>query len=132
MATSSKGCKPDNIELHNSLKLCFTNIGGLPSNFIECEFLLEWSSPDILALIEANLDDSVDSCNFFCKGHLRLIWKGSVTYIHGIAVYVKELLIFWLDLSLENSADSYLCFWLALLHSLSSLFYVYHLLYVYA
>ena len=41
MATSSKGCKPDNIELHNSLKLCFTNIGGLPPNFMECESFLE-------------------------------------------------------------------------------------------
>ena len=34
MAILSKGCKPDNFEPHNSLKLRFTNIRGLPSNFI--------------------------------------------------------------------------------------------------
>ena len=38
------------------------------------------------------------------------------THMHGLAVYVKEGLPFARDLSLENSADSYLCFRLALLH----------------
>ena len=37
--------------------------------------------------------------------------------MHGLAVYVKEGIPFARDLSLENSADSYLCFRLALLHS---------------
>ena len=32
-----KKYKPDNFESHNSLKLSFTNIQGLCSNFIECE-----------------------------------------------------------------------------------------------
>ena len=36
--------------------------------------------------------------------------------MHGLAVYVKEGLSFEKDLSLESSEDSYLCFWLALLH----------------
>ena len=52
-------------------------------------------------------------------GYLPLIRKDSVTQTHGLAVYVKEGLPFAWDLSLENSADSYLCFQLALLHSLS-------------
>ena len=39
--------------------------------------------------------------------------------MHDLAVYVKEGLPFARDLSLENSADSYLCFRLALLHSVS-------------
>ena len=39
--------------------------------------------------------------------------------MHGLTVYVKEGLPFARDLSLENSADSYLCFRLALLHSVS-------------
>ena len=34
----------------------------------------------------------------------------SLTHMHGLAVYVKEGLPFARDLSLENSADSYLCF----------------------
>ena len=41
------------------------------------------------------------------------------THIHGLTVYVKEGLLFAWDLSLDNSADSYLCFRLALLHSVS-------------
>ena len=45
--------------------------------------------------------------------------------MHGLAVYVKEGLPFARHLSLENSADSHLCFQLALLHSVSYFFFVY-------
>ena len=45
--------------------------------------------------------------------------------MHGLAVYVKEGLPFAQDLSLENSMDSYLCFRLALLHSVSYFFFLY-------
>ena len=45
--------------------------------------------------------------------------------MHGVTVYVKEGLHFAPELSLENSADSYLCFWLALLHSVSYFFSLY-------
>ena len=45
--------------------------------------------------------------------------------MHGLAVYVKEGLPFAHNLSLENSADSYLCFQLALLHSVSYFFFLY-------
>ena len=61
----------------------------------------------------------------FLWGYLPLIWKDSGTPMHGLAVYVKEGLPFAQELSLENSADSYLCFWLALLHSLSYFFFLY-------
>ena len=39
--------------------------------------------------------------------------------MYGLAVYVKEGLPFARELSLENSEDSYLCFPLDLLHSVS-------------
>ena len=110
MAILSKACKPDNFESHNSLKLSFTNIRGLCSNFVDCESFLESNCPDILALCETNLDDSTDSGNFSVGGCLPLIRKDSSTYMHGLVVYVKEGLPFAQDLSLENSADSYLCF----------------------
>ena len=45
--------------------------------------------------------------------------------MHGLAVYVKEGLPFAWDLSLENSADSYLCFRLALLYWVSYFFFLY-------
>ena len=115
----------DDLELHNSLKFSFTNIQGLCSNFVDCESFLESNSPDILALCKTNLDDSIDSGNFSVRGYLPLIRKDSVTHMHGLAVYLKEGLPFAWDLSLENSADSYLRFWLALLHSISYFFFLY-------
>ena len=124
MAILSKACKPYNFESHNSLKFSFTNIWGLRSNFVHCESLLESNSPDIVTLCETNLDDSIDSVNFSVRGYLPLIWQDSGTHMHGLAVYVTEGLSFAQDLSLENSADSYLCFWLPLLHSVSYFFFL--------
>ena len=125
MAILSEACKPDNFESRNSLKLSFTNIRGLRSNSVDCESFLESNSPDILALCETNLEGSIDSGNFSMTGYLPLIRKFSTTHMHGLAVYVKEGLPFARDLSLENSADSYLCFRLALLHSVSYLVFLY-------
>ena len=122
MAILSKACKLDNFESHNSLKLNFSNIRGLPSNFVDRQSFLESNSPDILALCETNLDDSTDSANFSVRGYLSLIRKDSSIHMHGLAVYVKKGLPFARDLSLENSADSYLCFRLPLLHSVSYFF----------
>ena len=45
--------------------------------------------------------------------------------MHGLAVYVKKELPFAWNLSLENSADFYLCFRLALLHSVAYFFFLY-------
>ena len=73
MAILSKVCKPENFELHNSLKLSFTNIPGLHLNFVDCESFLESNSPDILALYETNLDDSIDSGNFSVRDYLPFI-----------------------------------------------------------
>ena len=110
MGILSKGCKLDNFESHSSLKLSFTNIRGLCSNFVECKSFLESNSPDALALCETNLDDSIDSDYFSVTGYLPLIQKDSITHMHSLAFYVKEGLPFARDLSLENSADSYLYF----------------------
>ena len=125
MAILTKVCKADNFESQNSLKLSFTNIRGLRSNFADCESFLKLNPPDILALCETNLDDSIDSGNFSVRGYLPLVRKDSSTHMHGLAVYVKEGLPFARDLSLENSAYSYLCFRLALLHSVSYFFFLY-------
>ena len=122
-----KRCKPDNFEAHDSLKPSFTNICWLCLNFVECESFLESNSPNILALHETNLGDSVDSGNFSVMGYFPLIWKDSITHMHGLAVYVKEQLPFAQDLSLENFTDSYLCFWLALLHSVPCFLFLYWL-----
>ena len=81
-------------ELHNSLKRSFTNIRVLHSNFVECKSFRESDSPDILALCVTNLDDAVDSGNFFVRGYLPLIQKDGITHMHGLPVYVEEGLSF--------------------------------------
>ena len=73
MATLSKAGKPDNCESHNSLQLSFTNIRGLRSNFVDCKSFLESNFPDIFALCETNLGDSIDTANFSVRGYLPLI-----------------------------------------------------------
>ena len=50
---------------------------------------LESNSPDILALCETNLDDSIDSGIFSVRGYLPLVQKDSSTHMHALAVYLK-------------------------------------------
>ena len=123
MAILSKACKPDNFESHNSLKLSFTNIRGLHLNFVDFESFLESNFLDIVALCETNLDDSVDSGNFSERGYLPLIRKDSSTHAWSRSLCERRL-PFALGLSLENSADSYLCFRLTLFHSVSYFFFL--------
>ena len=79
-------------------------------------------TPNNLALCETNLDDLIDSGNF-CEGLSFLNKKDSITHVHSFVVYVKEGLPFTREASLENFVDSYLCFQLASLHSVSYFFY---------
>ena len=72
------------------------------------------------------MDDSIDSVNFSVILSISLlIRKDFVTLMHGLAVYLKEEVPCAWDLSVENSADSYLCFRLALLHSEFYFFFLY-------
>ena len=73
------------------------NVCSLHLNFVECQSFLESNSPAVLALCETNLDNSIDSGNFSVMGYLPLIQKNSITYMHGLAVYLKEGLIFVWD-----------------------------------
>ena len=126
MAILSKVGKPDNFESCNSLKLSF----GRYSRPL-FEFCWLWIVPWIkLWWHSCSMWDkpgwlNFDSGNFFVRGYLPLIQKDSSTHMHGLAVYVKEGLPFAWDLSLENSADFYICFWLALLYSVSYFFFLY-------
>ena len=79
---------------HITVKHTFTNISGLRLNFVDCESFFELNSPDIIALCETNLDDSIDSGSFSVREYLPLIRKDSSTHMHGLTVYVKEGLPF--------------------------------------
>ena len=67
----------------------------------------------------------IDFGNFSVRGYFPLIQKDSSTHMHGLAVFVKEGLPVAWDLSLENSAESYFCFQLALLDFVSYFFFLY-------
>ena len=98
------------------------NIRGLYSNFVGYEYFLESNWFDIYALCETNLNDSIDNDNLFVKDYLPLIRNDSVTHTDSFIVNVKKGLRFAGNLPPENYVDSYLCFQLALLHSLSNFF----------
>ena len=78
MAILSKACKPVNFESRNSLKLSFNEYSRL-----SFEAFLESNSPDILALCETNLDNSIDSGNFSVRGYLPLIRKDSIAHMQS-------------------------------------------------
>ena len=122
MTILSKESKPDNFKPHNFLKLSFSNIRRLCSNFVACESFLESNSRHFLALCGTDLVDTVDFGNFSVRGNLALIQKGFITHMDGLALYLKEGPPFARDVSLESSVDSYLRFPLALLHSASYFF----------
>ena len=77
------------------------------------------------------MDGSIDSGNFSVRGYLPLIQKDSSTHMHRLTVYVNEGPPFAWELSLGNSADSFLfltgfiSFSILLLFLLSITFFVF-------
>ena len=65
-----------------SLKLSFTNIRGLRSNFFRCMYFLQSNAHDILALCDTN-----------CVTQLIV----AMYHIYGLAIYMKEELPFARD-----------------------------------
>ena len=130
MAILSKGSKPDNFEPHNSLKLSFTNIRGLRSNFVECESFLESNSPGILALCETNLDVSIDSGNCTVTGYLPLNNPKGFCYSYAWSCSLCEgRTSFWIGLISRKLFRLLIMFsnsvLIVLLHSVSYFFFLY-------
>ena len=129
MAILSKDCKPNNFDSHYSPKLCFTDIRGPCWKFVECESFLPWIK---LSGHPSSIWDKRGWLNWFwqllCDGLSSFNLKAfyyALLYMHRLAVYMKEGVPFAHDLSLENSADSTLCFRMALLHSVSYLLFLF-------
>ena len=59
----------------------------------DSDSFLESNSADTHALCETSLKDLIVWRNFSVKGHYPLILKFSVTQVHGLEVYVKEVLL---------------------------------------
>ena len=111
MTILSKLHKLDNFESCYSLKLCFTNISSVHSNFVGCESFLESNSLDVIALSKTNLEDLIDFSSFS-------MWRGMVDIFfclkalcHSYAWFYHlcegETFLIASGLSLENSEDSY-------------------------
>ena len=86
MAILSKVNKPENFESHNSLKLSFTNIRGLRSNFAGYGSFFQSNLPNILALCESNLEDSIDSRSFSVSVYPHFTRNDFVSHTHCFAV----------------------------------------------
>ena len=94
MTILSEACKPDNFELHNSLKLSFKNILGLHSNFVDFEFFLESTS---LLRKDNLLHGTRKLCKFllmfsigFISLSVLLLFPVSITFfvfVHGFSFY---------------------------------------------
>ena len=89
MAILSKVYVLDNFKLQNSLKLSFTNIRGFPSNFVGCESFLESNFPDIFALCETNVEDSINSINFSLRGYFPLTQTDYYSYTWFCSLCIK-------------------------------------------
>ena len=101
------------------LSIIFSNIRGLRTNFTQCEAYLSSASPDILALCETNLDESISSSKFFVPGYLPLIRLDSNIHMHGLGVFVKDSLPIARVPTFEIQGESFMCFRLSLIHTTS-------------
>ena len=92
-------------------------------NYLFNKFSNVWDKGYWPLVIIIQISSFLEECNDI--GKFQKIWKStSRVLMHGLAVYVKEGLPFAWDVSLENSADSYVCFWLTLPHSVSYMFFL--------
>lgn len=73
MAKISKVHRSNKLHSNKSLKRSFTNIQINHPKFVDCELALVPNFLDIFALCETNMEDLIDSRNFFVRAYLPLI-----------------------------------------------------------
>ena len=91
MAILSKACKPDNFELHNSLKLSFTNIRVFVRILLTVNLSLNQTLLTFLLCVRQTWMTQLISGNFSVIGYLPLIRKDSSTHIRK---FCRFLLMF--------------------------------------
>ena len=112
--------KLNNFESHSSLKLSFTNIRGLRSNFVKCES----SFNQILLIFLLYVRQTWLSWfwQFLCKRLPSFNLKGFC--YSSQFMWSKDFLLHGPTTYRENSPDCYLCFRLALFRSMSYFFFL--------
>ena len=109
------------------LDISYSNIRGLRTNFAAVQSFLSTKSPDILALCETGLDESISDREFDVPGFSTLVTKHDHLnrHMHGLGVYIKDGLPCARDTSHEDLNSPFMCFRMALLHSTTYLFFLY-------
>ena len=107
----------------SSLKLCFSNIRGLRSNFDEVSHFLHVRSPDLLALSETKLDSSVSSSEFTPDGYT--FHRMDKAPSHGLALFAKTSLPLRRLRESEDPRHEYLAFLAPLPSTTLILFFLY-------
>ena len=88
--------------------------------------ILVWKFPRFLGVICFDRWVSKEGHKYYFQDWIKLSWHSRSRLTQSIlAISVEQGLPFAQALSLENSEDSYLCFWLALLISVSYFFILY-------
>ena len=90
--------------------------------FVECESSLESNSPEILALCETNFDDSTHSGNFSVQFPFNL---KRFYYSYTWSCIVREGRTSFCSGLISRKLCEFLCFWLALFHSVSCFIFPY-------
>ena len=92
----------------------------LKSNREDCS---PWNSPDILALCDTNVDDSIDSGSFLVSNYLLLIRKDSITHNAWSCSLCERRTSFYME-RISRKLGGFLLM-LALLYSVSYFFFLY-------
>ena len=102
-------CKPDNFELHNSLRLRFMYIQGLPSNFVTVNLSFNRTLLTFfLCVRQAWVTQLILAISLW---QVIFLWsKRILQLVCIVSHFVKEGLSFAWDLSLENSGFYWLYF----------------------
>ena len=105
------------------LKLSFSNIRGLRTNFGEVSHFLQSRSPDIFAVSETKLDASVSSSEFTPDGYT--FHRFDKAPCHGLALYAKTNLPLRRMKQSEDPRHEYLAFIAPLKNVTFLLFFLY-------
>lgn len=105
------------------LKICFSNVRGLRSNYDQVSLFLQGKSPDLLALSETKLDPSVSSSDVTPVGYT--LHRLDRAPCHGLVVYAKTSLPLRRLCAAEDSRHDYLAFIAPLQRTTQLLFFLY-------
>ena len=111
------------VKLKTPLRISFSNVRGLRSNYDDINIFLQGKSPDLLALSETRLDPSVSSSDVTPDGYI--FHRMDKAPCHGLGVYAKTSLPLRRLRSSEDPRHEYLAFIAPLQKTTLLLFFLY-------